>query len=230
MRKLKVTIVACLLLFSLNSVQADMLTVHSVDGDWSNQVGGSFINFYNGVGVAYGNTSQDQIRWGEDISEGQSGLGFTGIADETDITVGSPFEIGQLVHFNRPIETGTASSAVDLTIDLEFDSVESFTFQLGINETPNQPPYGGYGTSDDFIYFPSSYTSQTFYIGGDPYTLEILGFSDDGITFLDEFQSPEGTDNATMLWGEINLVPVPGAVLLGMLGLGAAGLKLRRFA
>ena len=227
MRKLKITIVACLLLFSLNSAQADTLPLHSVDGDWSNPVGGMYIDYNNGVTVAYGNTSQDQIRWGEDIGQGQSGLGFTGIADETNITVGSPFEIGQLVHFNRPIETGTASSAVDLTIDLEFDSVESFTFQLGINETPNSP---GPPASDDHIYFPSSFSSQTFYIGGDPYTLEILGFSDDGITFLDEFQSPEGTDNATMLWGEINLVPVPGAVLLGMLGLGAAGLKLRRFA
>jgi hypothetical protein len=230
MKKLRICAIACFFLFLLNSAQADMLTVKSVDGDWSNPIGGSFINYNDGVVVAYGNLSQDQIRWGEDISQGQSGLGFTGIANNTDITVGSPFEIGQLVHFNRPIETGTASSAVDLTIDLEFDTVESFTFQLGINETPNQPPYGGYGTSDDFIYFPSSYTSQTFYIGGLPYTLQLIGFGPDAGSLLDYFQSPEGTDNATLLWGEINLVPVPGAVLLGILGLSAAGLKLRRFA
>ena len=229
MKKLKICIVACLLLFSLNSAQAD-LTLNSVDGDWSNPVGGTDINYFNGVAVGYGNGSQDQIRWGTSTGEGQSGLGFTGVADGTTIQEGTAFAIGQLVHFNRPIGSGTAGTGVDLTVTLEFDNYEPFQLTLGINETPNSPPHGGYGTPDDFIYFPSSFTSSTFYIGGDPYTLEILGFGPDAGSILDEFQSPESTDNATLLWGEINLVPVPGAVLLGMLGLGAAGLKLRRFA
>lgn len=203
-----------------------MLTVKSVDGDWSNPVGGTDI-LYQTVGVGYGNGSQDQIRWGESTGAGQSGLGFTGIANNTDITVGTPFEIGQLVHFNRPIGSGTAGSAVDLTVTLQFDNYEPFTFTFGIDETPNAP---GPPLSDDHIYFPSSTTSSTFYVGGNPYTLEILGFGPDAASLVDSFTSPEGTDNATLLWGEINLVPVPGAVLLGMLGLSAAGLKLRRFA
>ena len=228
MKKLKICIVACMLLFSINSAQAD-LTLNTVDGDWSNPVGGTSI-IYQSVGVAYGNGTQDQIRWGTTTGEGQSGLGFTGIANNSTVPEdGTPFAIGQLVHFNRPIGSGTAGSAVDLTVDLDFagGGTESFTFQLGINETPNSP---GPPASDDHIYFPSSYTSSTFYIGGDPYTLEILGFGPNAGSILDEFTSPEGTDNATLLWGQINLVPVPGAVLLGMLGLGAAGLKLRRFA
>lgn len=226
MKKLKICVVACLFLFLLNSAQADMLTVQSVDGDWSNPVGGVDIT-YPTAAVGYGNGSQDQIRWGTSTGQGKSGLGFTGIEDDTDITVGSPFEIGQLVHFNRPIGSGTAGSAVDLTVDLEFDNVESFTFTLGIDETPNAP---GPPLSDDHIYFPSSYTSQTFYVGGLPYTLQLLGFGPDAEHLVSSFTSPEGTDNETLLWGEINLVPIPGAVLLGILGLGAAGLKLRRFA
>jgi hypothetical protein len=226
MKKLKFSIVVCLLLFSLNSVQADMLTVQSVDGAWSNPVGATD-PITQTVGVGYGNGSQDQIRWGTSTGEGKSGLGFTGIADDTDITVGTPFEIGQLVHFNRPIGSGTAGSAVDLTVTLEFDNYEPFTFTFGIDETPNAP---GAPLSDDHIYFPSSYTSSTFYVGGLPYTLEILGFGLNASSLVDSFTSPEGQDNATLLWGEINLVPVPGAVLLGMLGLSAAGLKLRRFA
>ena len=225
MKKLKICIVACLLLFSLNSAQAD-LTLNSVDGDWSNPVGATDPQYYDGETVAYGNLSQDQIRWGTSTGQGQSGLGFTGIADSTTIPEGSPFAIGQLVHFNRPI-VDDASSAVDLTVNLLFDNLESFTFQLGIDETPNDP---GPPLSDDHIYFPSSYTSSTFYVGGEPYTLELLGFGDDADSLVDSFRSGEGFDNATLLWGEINLVPVPGAVLLGMLGLGAAGLKLRRFA
>jgi len=41
-----------------------------------------------------------------------------------------------------------------------------------------------------------------------------------------------GVDNQTLLGGEVKgqVVPVPAAVLLGFLGLGAAGLKLRKFA
>ena len=229
MKKLKICIVACLLLFSLNSAQAD-LTLNSVDGDWSNPVGATDPQYYDGETVAYGNLSQDQIRWGTPTTSGQSGLGFTGIANSSTVPEdGTPFAIGQLVHFNNPIGSGTAGSAVDLTVELDFSGggTESFTFQLGIDETPNSP---GPPESDDHIYFPSSYTSSTFFIGGDPYTLEILGFGDTSSTILDEFTSPEGGSNATLLWGEINLVPVPGAVLLGMLGLGAAGLKLRRFA
>jgi len=229
MKKLKICIVACLLLFSLNSAQAD-LTLNSVDGDWSNPVGATDPTYYDGVAVGYGNLSQDQIRWGTSTGEGQSGLGFTGIADSSTVPEdGTPFAIGQLVHFNRPIGSGTAGSAVDLTVELDFQGggTESFTFTLGIDETPNSP---GPPASDDHIFFPSSYTSSTFFIGGDPYTLELLGFGDDAGSILDEFQSPEGDDNATLLWGQINLVPVPGAILLGMLGLGAAGLKLRRFA
>ncbi len=229
MRKLKITIVACLLLFLLNSAQADLM-LNSVDGDWGTPTGTTDYTIYDAsppVGPDYptGNDTQAQIRWGTSTGDGRSGLGFEGVAAGT-IPEGSPFAIGQLVHFNRPI-VGDAASGVDLTVALTFDTTEYFTFTLGIDETPNSP---GFPLSNDHIFFPSSYTSSTFYIGSDPYTLEILGFGPDAGNILDEFESVEGKDNATLLWGEITLVPVPGAVLLGMLGLGAAGLKLRRFA
>lgn len=233
MKKLEICIVACLLLFSLNSAQASLM-LNYVDGDWSNPAGGDPLSYqtYDGQtpvpGYPGGNGSQDQIRWGGDTGQGQSGLGFTGIADGTSVPEGTPFEIGQLVHFNRPIDSGSAATSVDLTVNMKFDNLESFTFQFDIDETPNVP--SGSPASDDYITFPSSYAPQTFDVGGLTYTLELIGFGLDSSTLQDEFQSPEGTDNPTLLWGQINLVPVPGAVLLGMLGLGAAGLKLRRFA
>jgi len=228
MKKLEICIVACLLLFSLNSAQASLM-LNSVDGDWSSPIGGDNIEYHTDSGYGWGNGSQDQIRWGGDVAvDEKSGLGFTGIADSTPVPEGTPFAIGQLVHFNQSIPSGSAASSVNLTVNLLFDNLESFTFQFDINETPNSstvPP-----APDDVISFPSSIAPQTFSQDGSLYTLELIGFGDDITSLQDYFQSVEGTNNATLLWGEINLVPVPGAVLLGMLGLGAAGLKLRRFA
>jgi hypothetical protein len=55
------------------------LTLDTVDGAWSNPVGGVGIAYIDGVAVAYGNTLQDQIRWGTPYHQPhQSGLGFTG--------------------------------------------------------------------------------------------------------------------------------------------------------
>lgn len=235
MKSLKIYVLACLLWFSLSSAQADVW-LNSVDGDWSNPVGGANINYYDGVAVLYGNELQDQIRWGVPLTPGgQSGLGFTGVLPSdlypTGTTIGFevPFEIGQLVHFNQTVDAGTAVSFVDLTVDLQFVDLMSFQFTLGINETLNTIPIVS-PASDDFIYFPGAYTSQAFVIDGQLYALSLLGFGPNAGSLIEYFQSPEGSNNATLLWGQINPVPVPGAVLLGMLGLGVAGWRLRRFA
>jgi len=233
MKKYTTGIVICLLLFSVNHANAD-LTLTAVDGDWSNPVGpgtsisGNVITI-DGVGTGYGNTLQDQIRWGNAAEK--SGLGFTGSAPP-DLTVvnGNAFEIGQLAHFNNPIPAGSELTSVDLTIDMVFLGAampKSFTFTLLIDETPN--------TSDpvasaDIISFPSSYADETFDIGGMLYTLQLLGFGNNPSSPLSYFSSPEGGINETLLWGQIVPVPLPGAVLLGILGLSVAGVKLRKHA
>lgn len=38
-----------------------------------------------------------------------------------------------------------------------------------------------------------------------------------------------GGDNVGLLLDNVSVVPVPGAILLGMLGLSAVGIKLRKF-
>jgi hypothetical protein len=83
---------------------------------------------------------------------------------------------------------------------------------------------------DDYISFPDSYASQSVDIGGTLYTLQLLGFGSSASTLVDQFQSPEGDVRSTLLWGQITeqVVPVPGAALLGVLGLSVAGIKLRR--
>jgi hypothetical protein len=217
-------VLSFVVVISTSSAMAS-LTLANVDGDWSNPVGGQNINYYNGIGVGYGNGLQDQIRWGVDIGNGQSGLGFTGVADGAIINIAEPFEIGQLVHFNNSVGVGSSASAADLSITLTFGAVGyPFTFTLGVNETLNEP-----GPVDDVINFPNSLASESVEIEGTLYTLELLGFGDTPDALVNSFISPEGTVNATKLWGNIVPVPVPGALLLGLIGVGTIRLKLRRF-
>ncbi|MBC8468419.1 MAG: choice-of-anchor K domain-containing protein [Planctomycetes bacterium] len=221
MKKFTICMIICLLLLSVNHVKADLMLT-AVDGDWSNPVGpGVSTVLYPSVG------SQDQIRWGNHPFGGeQSGLGFTGAATPPAIVLGDAFEIGQLAHFNYPIYSDSVIVSADLTINLTFSTTQSFLLTLGINETPNE----GTSSWDDIISFPSSYPEQTFDISGDLYTLQLLGFGSNAGSLLSGFSSPEGGTNSTLLWGKIEHVPVPGAVLLGIIGLSVAGIKLRKHA
>jgi hypothetical protein len=227
MKKFAACTVICLMLLSVNHAKADLMLTE-VDGDWSSPAGPgvSTVNYIDGVTVGYGNGLQDEIRWGEEAPGGeQSGLGFTGIKTPSSIAIGDAFIIGQLAHFNNPIKVGTEILSADLTIQLTFSATESFLFSFGINETPNTG-----GPVDDIISFPNSYPEQTFDISGDLYTLQLLGFGSDPLAPLSQFSSSEGGTNETLLWGSIEPVPVPGAVLLGIIGLSVAGVKLRKFA
>jgi hypothetical protein len=236
MKKFAICTVICLLLLSVNHAKADLMLT-AVDGDWSNPVIPSSsiygdINYYNDVVDTYGNLLQDQIRWGDPVKNGggeQSGLGFTGAATSSPIVLGDAFQIGRLAHFNEPIYLDSIIESADLTIKLTFGTGahESFLYTLGINETLNTTDAAA---SADIISFPSSYPEERFYISGELHTLQLLGFGSDPLNLLSEFSSPEGGTNDTLLWGRIVQTPVPGAFLLGMLGLGVAGVKLRKYA
>lgn len=221
------TLLAVALLTAVNTASA--IDVFAVDGDWSNPVGGTNISYVDDVFVGYGNSDEDQVLWGTEYEGGgQSGLGFTGAASGP-IVLEMPFEIGQLTHFNNPIASGTAASAVDLTIklDLDFGSEiknHTFTKTLKIDETLNEP-----GMVDDIIDFPSGLGSTSFVVDGTTYWLTILGFSSDGgTTIQDKFISPENGTNSTVLYGQLSVVPAPGAILLGGLGTGLVGLLRKR--
>ncbi len=228
MRRLPILVIAGLLLCA-TSAQAD-LNLDSVSGVWGTIVGGTAVTKTDVSPVGYGNGTQHQVRWGTG-SNGQSGLGFTGAAPPSQsITLGTAFEIGQFVHFNRPINSGTAASSAELGILLGISDppasiTQTYGFTFLIDETPNSP---GPPASDDFIDFASPYSLETVQIGGTSYHLELLGFGDTAASLVTQFRSPEGTDNATLLWGQMTAVPVPSAVLLGMLGLSAAGMRLRK--
>ena len=222
---MRLAVVGVVLLSSVCAQAA--LTITSVDGDWSNHVGGYDVKYPNGVAlsVPYGNNSEDQVRWGEPATGEQSGLGFTGVAapDKT-IEVDKPFDIGQLRHFNHPITLGTHCSSVDLGVTMVFDGGDTgtFDFTFDIDETDNSP---GPPASDDIIDFQSASTHQTVDIDGTTYTLQLLGFGDTSSSLISSFRSSEGRTNSTLLWGKIttHTIPAPGAILLAGLGAGFVG-------
>jgi hypothetical protein len=94
-----------------------------------NQVNGTFID----------------VRWGTDIGNGQSGLGFDGVAPPPAVlpALGTPFLLGTLRHYNNPIAGGSAASSVDLAVDVDLTiggspiSTGPFDFRFLIDETPN---------------------------------------------------------------------------------------------
>ena len=92
---------------------------------------------------------ENLIRWGTPATaSGQSGLGFKGRGSPTElnlpITLGENFLIGDLRHFNNPINAGTQLTSAKLTIDTLFENTNplniDFVYTTSIDETPNSTP------------------------------------------------------------------------------------------
>jgi len=214
------------------SASADALTLASSSGTWGSTVGGIDVT-KSTVAVGFGNGTENQVRWGESLGSGQSGLGFTGVG-LTNFGIDQIFEVGTLRHFNTPISGGTGADEVPLDIALSFSDPligQTFDFNFVIDETSNDPPCKY--TSDpgnpcsDKISFSDAFSSSTFMIDGTKYTLELLGFHDTPTgTPVNEFISQEGDTNQTKLFAKITTstekVPEPTT----MVGLGLFGLYL----
>jgi hypothetical protein len=210
---------------------ANALQLSSVVGTWDNVQGGVNINYPSGISnPEYDGRPENQVRWGTPVSggipDGQSGLGFTGVAPPPSDTflVEEAFETGMLRHFNNPIYD--PATAVDLTITMAFIDPTGLTtitdFTFAINETPNEP---GPPDSDDIISFPEEYADETYDIGGTLYTLKLLGFGDSPSVLEDHFRSPEGDTNDTLLWAEIteDIPPIPEPTTIVLMGFGLLG-------
>ena len=196
---------------------------------WSGAVGGT--NIVPGVTGDF-----TDIRWGvpADQNGGQSGLGFNPTNTPFIADPNVAFKLGDLRHYNNPINNSTAATSVNLglatTVEGAAPPNQNFSFKFLIDETSNQQPckYPNPLTPpcDDRIKFENLTLDQFFTIAGINYTLALIGFSNDsGATTQSYFDSKEGGTNVIGLYArltEATQVPEPGS--LALLGLGLAGL------
>jgi len=215
------------------AVQLDIISV-----TWFNPIGDGVATVVNPFNEGVGNATNFEIRWGTPVpasalTTAKSGLGFDPLFPPSAVvTPDVNFTLGNLFHFNNPIAIGTALESVDLSLVLSFlgavPVTSEFQFRMLINETPNDGnpcAEGGSQPCQDAIRFTSLDTSpQVFTIGGESFTLFLVGFGADGSQ--DTFFSPEGGTNQTPLIARIQAPPpqVPNPSALLLIGLGLVGL------
>ena len=134
---------------------------------------------------------------------------------------------------------GIGISATDLDVSLDIGSIQNFKYTFNLQETPNTflascPSFQVTNTPcDDRISFGSGFADSTFSIGGEEFTLQLVGFSStaDGLNPISSLVTEEEKASTAFLVARITTptttppqppvgVPEPGALIgFSMLGL-----------
>lgn len=153
----------------------------------------------------------------------------------TDINAaaGSQFKIGDLTYRNgATLDNFDGDFPLVVTLILSAPTSVSQNFNFGFNilnttNVTNDPVLDG----DRLRFSTAGLASQSFSFNGVNYTLALTGFSSDGgLTFVDEFNSPEGSTASAGLYGQViaaEAVPEP-LTTTGLLLAGAGLLGARR--
>jgi len=219
--------IATLILFAALPSQATLI-IEQVNGQWLNSTGGvpSFVEFYPATS-AYGNTLQQRIDWGDPASQGgKSGLGFTGAAPSGVPVVDTvPFQIGEIVHFNRLLVWGTASTAVEMALSITFADgpTAAMILELGLNETDN---FAGQPRQSDDVVTLHKADPATVEIAGTWYTFQVAGFGTNINNLTDIIRTAERRQSTTYVWGTMTEIPEPASCVI--VGIGGLSLLRRR--
>jgi len=154
----------------------------------------------------------------------------------------TPFAVADLFYHNgRTIAVATDSS-IPVNLNVHFsdpagvDRTFTFLFDFSITKNTDDPV-----ASADTLAPVDVFSATSFLVGLDKYTLELLGFSNDGgTTMATEFVLFEDADTTSMLYGRIvpprpgkrppgeQPPPVPEPTGLGLVGLALMALRKRR--
>ncbi|MDP1836759.1 MAG: THxN family PEP-CTERM protein [Chlamydiales bacterium] len=205
--------------FSVSSLSFAAITINSVSGNWMDVVGGNAVVY----------PVPNEVRWGEtgESTNDKSGYRFDGDAPPLfNVLIDTPFTLGTFKHFNKPIPSGSAiqSAQLDTTINMNINGTAinglNFAYDFLHTETPNMPgscPAGSGSVCDDIVKALNNVAqSSTFLIGGDLYTIKVIGFEVNGQPFTDFLTLEDQTNSAKLkaIVTKYTPVPEPGTYLI----------------
>ena len=131
----------------------------------------------------------------------------------TSVTTGTPFLLGQMTHYNNPIQANSQYFKGDLA--LQFYG-ETFSFPYLLNETPNNASPSTNPANDDTVTFTTQ-ISESVTIGGMEFRLVVDGFVQGlgatcpaappaNATINNNFRTTEGQNTPGCLYGELTQV------------------------
>lgn len=175
------------------------------------------------------NGTDNRIEWGVpvgDLNPGPSAYQFDGVNPGDAPLDGSLFELGVFIHENFTIKFPSITGAtLEVSLDFTTEGVsQTFTYFFSHTETPNNESpcaEGGSIPCPDLVSIPDASSLETVVLGGEEYTLSIIGFSQDGgATILEDFLTLEGQANPATLWARLEeTAEIPEPPTLALLGL-----------
>ena len=243
---------ACMASMAASGASAAVVTFSNITGGFYDGVlveAGAPLISYAGYG-----TASTSAHWGTPSGSGKSGYTFA-TPSSISATALPPVSstdlltLGTFQHINVPISAGTSIRAIKLlfTADIDIDGLSvgsrSFLYQFFHDETPNSAHPCAYGGANDqgvningcadrvTVNFISQ--SDSFLIDGIQYTLDVVGFVNNG-NHVTDFLTKEGATNSAFIVGRLALfseaaaVPEPASWALMLTGFGLVGTSLRR--
>ncbi|NET53173.1 MAG: hypothetical protein F6K09_32255, partial [Merismopedia sp. SIO2A8] len=196
-------------LATLSTIPAQAITFSgTATGTWGDPIiGNNTTPVFSGVGT-------NAFSWGVPaLGFADNELGFQGLTFNTGPDV--LFPIGNLTYFNGTIQQDTGVDGVSLSIDLAFATPEPitqvFNFDFAIITTPN---IGTPAENADSLLPVATFGDRIITVGGEDYTLQLTGFSQDGgLTSSPAFSVLEETQTTATLYGRLTPPPLSAPIL-----------------